>query len=319
MAENKIFFVHIPKTGGTSFRKSLESFFGLNKIMYDYSPSSVETSKVIIDYFYNGNRDTYNFFKEIEEISAISGHVRIMKYLPFFGISQAMTFVRNPLEQIISHYLHYVRDNGYKGSFYEFIKIPSKYECQAFMLRGVPLELIGFIGLTEEYDQSIKLINHQYQLNLEMLHLNETSSEFAIDSDAINSVQNLITNDQQLYDKAQIIFEERLRIFNSCQPWVYGFADIDRHNIIHGVAYYSNSDEPVVLDIYLDEEQIGSTQASLFSRNWSYLQLPRASFVGYQFSLPQDTKADQNVNVVVSKTGQCISYNKLKTKKTICS
>ncbi|HAT1978872.1 sulfotransferase family 2 domain-containing protein [Legionella pneumophila] len=317
MSDSKFFFVHIPKTAGTSFRKSLESFFGFNRIMYDYSPSSVETSEVIIRYFYKKNSDTYNFFKEIQDIKAVSGHVPIMKYLPFFGISQTMTFVRNPLEQMISHYLHYMQHNGFQGTLQQFIKNPGIYDCQALMLRHVPLELIGFIGLTEHYDRSVKLINHQYQLNLETLHLNQTPSGFTIDPDAINDIQSLIAHEQQLYNKAKKIFKERSRMFHASQPWVYGCSAINHNNIVHGLAYFSNCDAPVPLDIYMEEEYLGSTQACKFSKNWAFLGLPRASFVGYEFQLPKNTKAGQEVKVIVRNTGQCISYDKLKTKKMV--
>lgn len=316
---NKFFFVHIPKTAGTSFRKSLESFFGSSKVLYDYGAESVDTSKTIINYFYSNKVDPYSFFKEMDNYCTISGHVNITKYLPFSPVSQIVTFVREPIEQVVSHYNHYITHHNYKDSFQNLVENPNIHNRQTQMLTGVPLELIGFIGITEYYDQSIKLINHQYQLNLKILRLNERQTTLPINLEDISRTKDLIINDQQLYNKAKKILKERLRMFKAKQPWVYGFSNINSNNIVHGVAYYSNSDDPVTLDIYLDGEQVGSTEACRFSKTWSFLQLPRASFVGYQFPLPQNTKAEQEVTVVVRNTGQCISYDKLKTKKVVAA
>ena len=47
-----IYFVHIPKTAGTSFRKASETFFGLRHVVYDYADDSNETSPFILDIVY---------------------------------------------------------------------------------------------------------------------------------------------------------------------------------------------------------------------------------------------------------------------------
>ena len=56
-----LFFVHIPKTAGTSFRKACENYFGTPYSAYDYSPNSSDTSALVLDCMYR-NHDFLLFF-----------------------------------------------------------------------------------------------------------------------------------------------------------------------------------------------------------------------------------------------------------------
>ncbi len=47
-----IFFVHIPKTAGTSFRLGAESYFGRERIVYDYGKGSPASTPVVVDTLY---------------------------------------------------------------------------------------------------------------------------------------------------------------------------------------------------------------------------------------------------------------------------
>ncbi len=56
-----IFFVHIPKTAGTSFRLGAESYFGRERIVYDYGKGSPASTPVVVDTLYAEPKDFWGF------------------------------------------------------------------------------------------------------------------------------------------------------------------------------------------------------------------------------------------------------------------
>jgi hypothetical protein len=157
-------FVHIPKTAGSSFREALERSFYVYK---DYRSNSAETSSVIKQYSYDNN-DLFSLKKKTlnKRSVCIVGHIPILKYLGFVPIEHTVTFVRKPVEQLLSHYNHFVNEHGFTGDLAEFIQKPFNKNFQSKFIQGLPLGLVGHIGLTERYDESIEMINKQYDLNL---------------------------------------------------------------------------------------------------------------------------------------------------------
>ena len=98
-----IFFVHIPKTAGTSFRKSAEFYFGSDKVIYDYSTKSPETSELVNNSIYE-DKDPFFFSELVHEqlVEFLSGHVPAVKYVHLFGVGQTVTFLRDPIQRVMS-------------------------------------------------------------------------------------------------------------------------------------------------------------------------------------------------------------------------
>lgn len=55
MNKNRILFIHIPKTAGTSFRLASKDYFKEDNTYFDYSLNSVETSEIIKQKIYTEN------------------------------------------------------------------------------------------------------------------------------------------------------------------------------------------------------------------------------------------------------------------------
>ena len=90
-------FLHIPKTGGTSFRDVVEQVYPHNRCISAYSlePVALEGVKA-----------------RIGEADAVYGHL-------FYGVHKILgvgpryvTIVRNPIERVISFYRHQARDEN---------------------------------------------------------------------------------------------------------------------------------------------------------------------------------------------------------------
>jgi len=97
--------VHLPKTAGTSFAASLEEIYG-SKLLRDYSDIPINTPA------YERNKMALqagicNAEKDFRDVECIHGHFLPVKYLLFSDKRQTtfVTWMRNPVERVLSHYL----------------------------------------------------------------------------------------------------------------------------------------------------------------------------------------------------------------------
>ena len=166
--------VHIPKTGGTSFRWALEKYFGESKVIRDYGPDAKATSDVVRKYLYAGadSQGPAELVKAISNDSAkiLVGHFSLQKYASFFEPRNIITLIRDPLVRVCSEYLHRSNNRSYKGSFTEFIQEPGLQNLQSRVLNGVSEDSI--IGITEQYGESLHHINKIFQWELETVRKN---------------------------------------------------------------------------------------------------------------------------------------------------
>ena len=163
-----LFFIHSPKTAGSSFRVAAEQYFGTEATYFDYGKESSETHLDILKFEYE-SKDRYLAAKSIKKNAKfLSGHVIYPKYAPFFSTKSVVTFVRDPAQQVRSHYEHFSRLHGYKGSFEDFIKENRFANMQSKALNGVWTDAIGFIGITERYNESLALFNKYYGTDIKV-------------------------------------------------------------------------------------------------------------------------------------------------------
>ena len=93
-----LFFLHIPKTGGTSLTVALKAFYDAESVITDAGNISVEFIKA--------------HEHRLHSAAFVHGHAQhaVMSYLT--GRVRAITFLRDPQAQAVSNYLHVVRDPG---------------------------------------------------------------------------------------------------------------------------------------------------------------------------------------------------------------
>ncbi len=217
------YFLHIPKTAGTSLRYSLFEQFPATQVY----PNNV-------DYYF---KDKAKFIKPAEfkakhetilhpNIKLLIGHLgltplQINKAVP----PKTFVFFREPINRTLSA-LNY---NSYKGRHYdnlnleEKIAMCKKYEGNLYArtLGFRPkkkniedaieqLKKIDVIGITEYYKESIQLINKSFGWNLPYnVHRNSLQKKMVLSDDHLNQIKQFCEPDKVIYSAAKTIFLER--------------------------------------------------------------------------------------------------------------
>ena len=98
-ASDTIIFLHIPKTAGKSLRNVLIKQYWGNKMFYFYPNPTAEELEAL------------RHLTDEKDVKVVLGHYRygVHEYLrrPY----TYLTFIRNPIDQVISHYYHLVRSD----------------------------------------------------------------------------------------------------------------------------------------------------------------------------------------------------------------
>lgn len=303
-----IFFVHIPKTAGTSFRVAATRQLGKSNVVCDYGDPSPDTSPLVKDTVYTTS-DHWPLYQAIEKMSIkmLCGHVNASKYAAGMGLANLITFVRDPAQRLVSEYQHFVRYLNYTKSFEEFYSHRDMINRQSRILEGVPVPGAGFLGLTERYDASLKLINNSYGLNLKPLEKNTHRAAISEPHDISEAdrekISNLNKKDVDLYKRTCELFEQRYQLFEDGLPFAHVLLKEASAKRVVGWAYWEkNIDDPVEVQVRINGNIVAQGSASSFVPTLSALSPPRLGYVG--FKIPIHAKSGDMVDCVVSATGQ---------------
>jgi hypothetical protein len=167
MTDKTIISVHIPKTAGSSFKKILEAYFE-DKILFDYEDAPINTPPFFRKY--KALKDSFLIPKKLHgNTRCIHGHFLPYKYSRLDrNKTLFVTWLRNPLERMISHYKYWTRTYTpqsprlhrkiveEKWSLEDFCFSPAMRNFYAQFLWSYPHELFDFIGITERFDEDLQ-------------------------------------------------------------------------------------------------------------------------------------------------------------------
>ena len=204
--------VHIPKVAGTSFRSLLEQSFQ-DKLYLDYTDKPLQKNKLArILQIIKSNYSSSPLL--LQQYHCIHGHFMPAKYY-FLKQKSFATWFRDPVERVISNYYHWQR-NEFKHpkiknkncSLEEYSEIEHFQNLYATYLWGMNLQQFDFIGITENYQNSLTIFEKIYAIHfpssLENLNTNplKKSASYTIDTDLYNHIAELNKKDVIIYDNA---------------------------------------------------------------------------------------------------------------------
>lgn len=203
------FFVHIPKTAGTSFYEALQKNV-LVRLLFDYGDESPKSNPELIrlgpehltaesQVFQSGK---YNF---------ICGHVRYKKYAHCVPPESAVSIVRNPVERVVSEYQHLKRHQGFNVSFHGFISSLCQQNKQLKMLKGLEPGGGALIGLTSHYSYFVEVFASRSGLPMESIAVNrapvsDVEDRFNISPEEIKAAFLYNKKDVHLFFKCAGVF-----------------------------------------------------------------------------------------------------------------
>jgi hypothetical protein len=214
-----IISLHLPKTAGTSFAYALEQHFK-TRFFKDYTDFPINTPR------YERNRAalqaslsyTENDFIDID---CIHGHFLPIKYLLLANKHEIIfvTWMRNPVERVLSHYFYWKRSYDPKTSpslhrqvieedwsLERFCLGPELRNLYDQFLWGFPIDYFDFIGITEFYEDDLAFFLRYYlQTHIEPKRLNigeEGESGYEIERSLRNKIELFHAKDMDLYKMA---------------------------------------------------------------------------------------------------------------------
>ena len=306
------FFVHVPKTAGTSFRDSLESN---TCVISDYGDSRPQTSDIVQKWAYVKN-DIYSLQQHIEtKTSWLCGHVWLTKYSGLVPAENIATIVREPIERVISHYSHEMRWGMSDNMDLEtFLRSSQAKNTQSRYLAGVPISLIGAVGITEDYENSLKLINHQFNTTLSntLKNVNEDKARLrdALPQSAIQRIIEQNQKDIALYDQAKALQSQRLNFLEKGLPWTYMYAHVNKRNEVSGIVFRSNNTSPISVRLYRESAVLFDGEAAQHTPEFPDINFPRGRYVGFTVKLtPSQLKSSAPFKLQCKDTLQAFYFN----------
>ncbi len=209
-----IFFVHIPKTAGTSWRNAIARHEGV-KLLCDYGPGSRLTSPELTAQAY-GQGDARTLLDGLDnQRLVIAGHVGYDKYGHLTTQENTVTILRNPVERLISEYQHISRNDPESvPDFREFVEEDGQQNRQDKMIFGIQPQSAQ-VGLSSHYSDFLFLLGRRLGLDTEPRMDNRTpndalASRAAMPVDAIIHAFSRSVRDLELVYETADIMRERL-------------------------------------------------------------------------------------------------------------
>jgi len=205
--------IHVPKTGGISFREILEELAD-GRIEHDYDDRPLAPASPWQKFRRALRRPTLS-----PDTRVVHGHFVATKYWRRFPDARYLAWFREPVERLVSHYHYWQREPDPENatcrrlleerlSLVEFAAVPEMRDVHARFLGEVPVEALAFVGITEAYDSSLELFRRAFcpERRIEASQRNtnpeRTGKTYELEPDVREALAALNRKDLELYERA---------------------------------------------------------------------------------------------------------------------
>jgi len=189
-----IVFLHIPKTAGSTFQFILENTFGV---------SACHTNHTKQDFF---RPDDFEFARKFfPRMKSLAGHNLVDPLALDIPGAFHVTFLREPVARVFSHYQDMILTGGKTWTFEEFMEKSGVAEnLHVRLMAGEPnldkakkyLERCDFVGLTEKFDLSLHILEKLTPLPLNLNYKRRRTA-------ATNTVRQPVARDPRMIELAR--------------------------------------------------------------------------------------------------------------------
>jgi hypothetical protein len=215
--------VHVPKCAGTAFFTALERTYGADAIYHDFLDRPTDPAS-------HFNMDPDGYFERspqavaphLENKRVVHGHFHVHKYRHITHPCLRITFLRHPVERLISHYFYWLKLPRFGHNLHDyfldqrltlpqFARLPliRRIYCDVFF-RDVDLKIFDFIGAAERSDADLERLSRLLGRNLKPDPANVNSEpayhdarqQILNDRSLIGQLTDLLSDDIELYWRA---------------------------------------------------------------------------------------------------------------------
>lgn len=161
--------VHVPKTGGVTFREAL-ALLAEGHLVLDYDDRPLSPPSL--------SRALRERLRRVElppGTRVVHGHFVASKYRRRYPGARFVTWFRDPIERLASHYHYWLREPDPKNptcrrllderlELEQFAALPEMRDVHARFLGGIAVERFAFVGLTESFDEGMALFQRLFGL-----------------------------------------------------------------------------------------------------------------------------------------------------------
>lgn len=200
-----IISIHVPKTGGTTFKTFLKNAFP-GRVYLDYSNNEKVKLKIP------------------DKTEILHGHITALKYRDVYPNAKYITWLREPTQIPISMYYHYLRNPDYNSflckELYEkklnlegFINLRKNWNIINNFIADIPIEDFSFIGILEDYDKSIKRFTKQFDISENLIvkkvnyNPNRNQNKYDVSAELKAQLQMACNESIVVYQKALALIE----------------------------------------------------------------------------------------------------------------
>lgn len=166
--------LHLPKTAGTSLRQALESHFG-PALMLDYGDLPLNTPRPWREW--RAWRDGRRLQRDglPPAVHCVHGHFLPLKYRRLEPAPVFATWLRDPVERLISHYRYWMTATDPAGlpalhrrvvaqqwSLERFCLGPELRDLYHQFLWGFPVRRFAFVGIVERMEADVARFDRDY-------------------------------------------------------------------------------------------------------------------------------------------------------------